>query len=125
MLQRLEARLLAPSRLGTGVTPDDFTIDLNTASQQSTSGFLKKGDWIQIGGGSAAKLHMVMADADTDANGNCTVTVEPKAKTSISSGTSVVVSAAKGVFRLTTNDVYWDTNVVSNYGITLACRESA
>ena len=111
--------------LGTGLTPDDFTIDLNTASQQSTSGFLKKGDWIQIGGGSAAKLHMVMADVDTDANGDCTVTIEPKAKTSVSSGTNVVVSAAKGVFRLTTNEVYWDTDVVSNYGITLACKESA
>ena len=111
--------------LHTGLVADDFTVDLNTATQQSTTGFLKKGDWIQIGGGSSARLHMVMADVDTDSNGVCTVTVEPKIKSTIASGTNVVVTSAKGLFRLTTNEVYWDTNVVSNYGITLACREAA
>lgn len=110
--------------LQTGATEDDFTVDLVTSTQQSTTGFLKKGDWIQIGGGSSSKLHMVMADADTDSSGNCTVTIEPKIKSAFSSGTNVVVSSAKGVFRLTTNEVYWDTNVVSNYGITLACKEA-
>lgn len=111
--------------LHTGASPDDFTVDLVTSTQQSTSGFLKKGDWIQIGGGSAAKLHMVMADTDTNSSGVCTATIEPKIKSAISSGTNIVVSSAQGVFRLTTDEVYWDTNVVSNYGITLACRESA
>lgn len=110
--------------LQTAAVADDFTVDLNSSTQISTSNFLKKGDWIQIGGGSSAKLHMVMADADTDASGNCTVTVEPKLKSDIASGTNVVVASAKGVFRLTTNEVYWDTNVVSNYGITIACREA-
>lgn len=109
---------------GSGINPDDTTVDLNTATQASATGFLKKGDWIQLGGGSSAKLHMVMADVNTDSSGNCTVTIEPKAKATFTQGTAVTVSGAKGVFRLTANEVYWDTNAVSNYGITLACREA-
>jgi len=110
--------------LASAVNEDDYQVDLNTTTQASTTGFLKKGDWIQIGGGSSAKLHMVMADANTDSSGDCTVTIEPKAKAAFTAATAVTVSAAKGVFRLTANEVYWDTNVVSNYGITIACREA-
>ena len=94
------------------------------SGQTNATGFLKKGDWVQVGGGSAAKLHMVMADVDTDANGNCSITVEPQFKAAISSGTSVVVSSAKGLFRLSSDEIYWDANHVSNYGITIACKEA-
>ena len=110
--------------LSTSASSGDLTLDLNSASQQSTTGILKTGDYIQIGGGSAAKLHMVCADVNSDASGNFTITIEPAIKTGASSGTSIVHQNTVGVFRLTDDSITWDTNIISNYGITIACKEA-
>ena len=103
---------------------DDYQIDLNSATQLSTSDIVKAGDYIQIGGGSAAKLHMICSDASSDGSGNFSVQIEPAIKASASSGSSVVFTNAQGVFRLSDDLVGWDASEVSNYGITLACTEA-
>lgn len=89
----------------------------------SQTGYLKAGDYIQIGTGATGKLHMVVADSNSDGSGNFSLDIEPALRTSPADNTSIVVSNTKGVFRLSSNETSWQTNAVSLYGITFAVRE--
>jgi hypothetical protein len=99
---------------------NSLVIDGATTSQ---TGYLKAGDYIQLGSGLSSRLHMVVEDADTDASGNATLSIEPALRTSPSDNTPLTVSNTKGVFRLVTNETEWDANAVSVYGITFAVTE--
>jgi len=87
------------------------------------TGYLKAGDYIQIGSGSAQRLHMVVADSNSDGSGNFTLSIEPALRTSPTNNTAITVANTKGVFRLSTNTVEWNANEVSLYGISLSARE--
>ena len=89
----------------------------------SKTGYLKAGDYIQLGSGSSSRLHMVVADSNSDGSGNFTLTIEPALRESPANNLAITVSNTKGVFRLATNETNWDTNAVSTYGITFAVRE--
>ena len=106
---------------GADQTGNSLVIDGATASQ---TGYLKAGDYIQIGSGSDQRLHMVVADDNTDGSGNATLSIEPALRSSPSDNTTLTVSSAKGVFRLSSNDTGWDANAISTYGITFAVREA-
>lgn len=104
-------------------TKGDYTIDLTTA-QASEVGQFKAGDYLQFGSGADAKLHMVVEDADSDSSSETTVTIEPALKADLSSGTSVTYTNAKGVFRMTTNELGWTANNMSVYGLSFNCVEA-
>ena len=106
---------------GASQTGNSLVIDGATASQ---TGYLKAGDYIQIGSGSDQRLHMVVADADTDGSGDATLSIEPALRSSPADNASITVSSPKGVFRLSSNETQWDANAISVYGITFAVRES-
>ena len=89
----------------------------------SKTGYLKAGDYIQLGTGSTSKLHMVVADSNSDGSGNFTLSIEPALRESPAENLAITVANTKGVFRLATNETNWDTNAVSTYGITFAVRE--
>ena len=101
----------------------DDSISLQT-SNLSTSGVFKTGDYIQIGTGAAAKLHMIVSEADTDGAGVVRVDVEPRIKASAALGTEVITQEAKGVFRLEDAVQGWDADQVSLYGFSFACKEA-
>ncbi|MFZ9264955.1 MAG: hypothetical protein ACO222_07310 [Polynucleobacter sp.] len=90
----------------------------------STTGILKAGDYIQLGTGSSAKLHKVLDDVDSDSSGNATITIWPDLRSAPSDNAAIVVSGAKGVFRLSTNQSDWDVNEASIYGMTFPAREA-
>ena len=102
----------------------DFTLALNTASQASTTGIVKTGDYIQLGAGSAAKLYMICADANSDSSGNFSVTIEPSLKAAAGSGATATFTNTVGVFRLVDDNVAWDANQVSTYGVSLSRMEA-
>ena len=89
----------------------------------SVTGILKAGDYIQLGSGSTAKLHKVLDDVNSDSSGNATLTIFPDIRTSPADNSAIVVSAPKGVFRLTSAQTMWDINEASIYGITFGARE--
>lgn len=80
---------------------------------------LNKGSYIQFGSGATSRLHMVV-DNNTS-NGN--VIFEPALKSVVTTGATVVISQAKGVFRLDSNDVSWSADHISRYGLTFSCSE--
>lgn len=90
----------------------------------STTGILKAGDYIQLGTGATAKLHKVLDDVNSDSSGNATITIWPDLRSAPSDNAAIVVSGAKGVFRLSTNQSDWDVNEASIYGMTFPAREA-
>lgn len=82
------------------------------------TGTLLAGDYIQLGTGLDATLHKVLADQ----SGNGTLEIWPalrKARTSV----SATIADAKGLFRLSTNDIGWTIDQLNKYGITLPAME--
>jgi len=104
---------------GADQTGNTLVIDGAAASQ---TGYLKKGDYIQIGSGLSSRLHIVVEDANTDGSGNSTLSIEPELRTSPADDTAITVANAQGVFRLVGN-AEWNANAISTYGISFAVKE--
>jgi|TARA_R110000744_G_scaffold49636_5_gene107816 hypothetical protein len=105
---------------GADQTGNVLLIDGATASQ---TGYLKAGDYIQLGAGIDQRLHMVTADANSDGSGNVSLSIEPALRSSPADNLAIVVANCKGVFRLSSNETGWNANAVSTYGLTFAVRE--
>jgi hypothetical protein len=91
---------------------------------QNQTGYLKAGDYLQIGTGPTQQLFKVLADANTNGTGQITVDVWPNVRTSIANDALVTVQSAKGIFRLQTNETVWNINEMAVYGITFAAIEA-
>lgn len=83
------------------------------------TGTLKAGDYIQLGSGSAAKLHQVLVDQ----SGTGTLEIWPALRSDYT-GATVVFNNPKGVFRLATNVTSWSINNASIYGISFEAVEA-
>jgi hypothetical protein len=83
------------------------------------TGTLKAGDYIQLGSGSAAKLHQVLIDQTGDGN----LEIWPKLRADYTDET-VIFSNPKGVFRLSSNMTSWNINSSSAYGISFEAVEA-
>jgi hypothetical protein len=106
---------------GAGQTGGTLEIDGATAD---TTGWLKAGDYIQLGAAASATLHKVLLDADSDASGNVTLEIWPYIRTAPADDAPVTVNDCKGVFRLATNQQSWSINDSSAYGLQFDCMEA-
>lgn len=106
---------------GADQTGDSLTID---GCPASATGYLKAGDYIQLGGGSTATLHKVLTDVDTNGSGQATLDVWPYIRTAPADDATVVVSDAKGLFRLGSNQTDWAINEAAFYGVTFPAVEA-
>lgn len=70
-----------------------------------TQGWILAGDYIQIGSGASAKLHQALSSADTDSAGDTIVDVWPRVRAALAGDEAISFSAAKGVFRMTSNGI--------------------
>ena len=102
-------------------TGDILLIDGATASQ---TGYLKSGDYLQVGAGATASLHKVLADVNSDSSGNVNIDIWPSIKTAPTDNSTVVLSSAKGLFRLISNETSWNITAASIYGITFGARQA-
>ena len=134
---------VAPETAQTLVTEADVTgckilsnqkgaTGLNLASSSnSATGTIKKGDYLQITSSSVAgsnPVQYVMATEDATLNvigGEDTygVKIQPKLRTALTQDHLVRFASPKGMFRLTTKNVDWDANNISNYGMSFSCIE--
>ena len=90
----------------------DETVDV------TMTGSLLAGDYIQLGGGSAAKLHQVLVDQTGDGQ----LEIWPALRSDYSSEVAITDSP-KGVFRLNQNISSWSINNASFYGISFEAVE--
>jgi hypothetical protein len=95
---------------------------LNVRGMVNTT--LLKGDYIQVGSGSTARLHMVVNDHGGGPGGVTPLEIEPPLKFSPADGAAVVVVNAVGLWRMSASDPGWDSDAASIYGFTFACHEA-
>ena len=103
------------------------------ASTNASTGTILKGDYLGVLSSNSAtaepaQLLMVTEDATvTSAGGSAkdfiSVRTQPKLRADLTEGHFVKFTAPKGKFRLTTNEVDWSANNVSNYGLGFSCIE--
>ena len=95
----------------------------NTVSATVTSGqTLLAGDMIQIGGGSDATLHKVLADF-TGTGSPADLEIWPSLRKA-RSAVSADLTSPQGVFRLVSNETNWSVNEASIYGISFSAMEA-
>jgi len=82
---------------GREINTDGWTPDV--------TGILKAGDFVQFGSGSTATLHKQLIDADSDSGGLVALMLAPKVVSAPDDGSTLVVTNAAGVFRLSANAV--------------------
>ena len=90
----------------------------------STTGYLKAGDYIQLGTGASSKLHKVLNNVNTTAAGEATMTLYPEIKVAPNSGDTIIVDNAQGVFRLSSNETDWNIQTNLFYGLTFGAVEA-
>ena len=96
------------------------SIDITGATTNAT-GYLKSGDYIQVG----TQLLKVLDDVNTDGSGSATgINIFPQLRTALSGSEAVIVNNAVGVFRLAENDLTWNIGTASIYGLSFSAIES-
>jgi len=106
---------------GASQTGGTLNIDGCTASQ---TGWLKAGDYIQLGTAGSATLHKVLADADSNGSGEVALDIWPYIRTAPSDNATVVVTNTVGRFRLADNEQNWSIRETALYGITFGGVEA-
>ena len=106
---------------GASQTGNELAID---GLPTSVTGYLRAGDYIQLGSGATARLYKVLEDVDTNASGQATLNLWPDLRSSPADGATVVVNGAQGIFRLATNDATWTINNAGFYSISFAAVEA-
>lgn len=106
---------------GAGQTGQDLAIDGCTTS---VTGWLKAGDFIQLGSGATATLHKVLADVNTNSSGEATLSIWPHIRTAPADNAAVTVSNTVGRWRLASNETSWSVNEAAIYGISFSCMEA-
>ena len=82
----------------------EFITDGWTASQ---TGILKAGDYLQVGSGSGAHLHMNLTDQNSDGSGNATFDLWPRLRENVANNAVIVVASPVGLFRLVSSEWSW------------------
>jgi hypothetical protein len=80
---------------GGGQTGNALAIDGLPASR---TGYLKAGDFVQLGSGSTSQFYKLLEDANSNASGQATLTLWPNLRSAPADNAAVVVSGAKGLF---------------------------
>ena len=99
------------------------TLDIDgcTASQ---TGWLKAGDYIQLGSGATATLHKVLQDADSNGSGQVSLDIWPYIRSAPADDAAVTTSNTVGLFRLASNEQNWNVSEASIYGLTFGAFEA-
>ena len=93
------ARGSASTNAGTplvnGGSQTGTTLNIDGAPNSAT-GYLKAGDYIQLGSGSGTQLYKVLADANSNGSGQVSLDIWPALRSSPADNATVVVASAKG-----------------------------
>lgn len=95
------------SQVGTSIITDGWTV--------SQTGILLAGDYIEI----EDELYMVTDDANSDVSGNATFNISPPipAGNAPAENAAITVASATGIFRLTDDNISWNVDALSIYGM--------
>ena len=115
----LTATMSASAAVTAGVDVNDIPFD----GLSGNGNAFKAGDYICVGSGVDRRLYMVREDIAMT-SGAGTLKVEPDVRLNIADNDEITYKSCKGVFRMDSADLGWDTDHVSKYGITFSCTEA-
>jgi hypothetical protein len=95
---------------------------INVRGMVNTS--LLRGDYIQIGSGATSRLHMVVNDHGGGAGGTTPLEIEPALKFAPADGAAVTVVNAVGLWRMSVNELGWDSDHARVFGFSFSCHEA-
>lgn len=87
---------------GAGQTGETLLID---GAPSSVTAWLKRGDLIQLGAGSTARLHEISETVNTDGSGQASLTLWPALRYSPADNAAIVLTSPVGVFNRTSDVV--------------------
>jgi len=67
----------------------------------------KRGDWLQFGSASSARLHKVAKDFTANGSGQATIDIWPRTRYVIADNASFITASAVGLWQLASNAVPW------------------
>ena len=111
----------SPLVAGSDQTGNEINVDGASTSQTD---WLKAGDYIQLGIGATATLHMSLNNVDTDIGGAAIIDLWPDIRTAPTDNAAVVVANTVGLWRLNSNQINWDVNQASIYGISFTAVQA-
>jgi hypothetical protein len=98
-------------------------IILTVVSSNNGNVVFKAGDYVQFDTQANSRMYMVVDDA-TASSGSVTINIEPPLKKAITTSTAVDYTSPQCVMRMDNNDLGWDANHISTYGISFSCTEA-
>jgi hypothetical protein len=90
----------------------------------SATNYLLAGDYIQLGTGLSTRLYKVLNNVSSNGSGQATLDLWPDLRSSPGDNATVVVSNAKGLFRLSNQDQDFTIDDTSTYNITFGAMEA-
>lgn len=99
------------------------TLNIDGCSN-SITGWAKRGDYIQLGTGTASRLYMITQDADSNGSGQVALKIMPALRSSPSDNAAVTVTGAKGLFRMASNRADWSGNKSSIHDVDFSFVEA-
>lgn len=111
----------SPQVNGAGQSGNELATDGWTVSQSRA---LAKGDYFSLGSGASTRLYKMVEDEASDGAGAAALTFQPKLRSSPENNAALTVTNAKGLWRLSTNEVSWSVTDLIAYGIVFAAREA-
>lgn len=106
---------------GAGQTGGTLLID---GASAGVTGWLKAGDWVQLGTGATARLHKNLVDTNSNGSGEVTLELWPGPRVAPADNEAVVVSSPRGLFRLASNTVQWDVQLAQIFGLSFSAVEA-
>lgn len=90
----------------------------------STTGWLKKGDYFQLGTGASSRLYKLIEDADTNGSGETTLTFVPDLRTPPADNAALTITNCKSVFRMDDSAASWAANNNGTWSLSFTAREA-
>ena len=103
------------SQTGASLIVDGFT--------PSETGVVMAGDYLQLGSGLNARLYGILADADSDGSGEATILLDRPLRTVPNDNDAVTITGAKGLMKLTENNIGWSANPTAITRIVIPFKE--
>lgn len=109
-----------------GANQEGKTLNIRGCSNSITN-WLRKGDWIQLGSGATAHLHMSLKDTNTDGTGKATLDLSPPVgglRGVPADGATIVTANPVGVFRMPADKMRWTISEAHHRGIVFEAEEA-
>lgn len=87
------------------------------------TGILKAGDWVQLGSGVTTRLYKVLSDVNSNGSGQVSIDLAPKIITAPNDNDPLIVTNAKGLFRLKSNSNPVNIRPPNQHSVQFAARE--